>query len=64
MQTEQIHPQSLGWLVLGLVLGLVFVLISVLTPSWSTTNNYEVVAIVNETPITREKFQSYLQTLS
>jgi len=64
MKTDQAHPQSLGWLVLGLALGLLFVLISVLTPSWNTTNNVEVVAIVNGTPITREKFLSYLQALS
>jgi len=64
MKADQTHPQSLGWLILGLALGLLFVLASVLTPSWNTTNNVEVVAIVNGTPITREKFLSYLQALS
>jgi hypothetical protein len=64
MQTDQTHPQSLGWLVLGLALGLLFVLISVLTPSWDTTRDAEVVVIVNGAPITREKFLSYLQSFS
>ncbi len=64
MNTEQTPPQSLGWLVLGLVLGLLFVLISVLAPSRDTTTNSEIVAIVNGTPITQEKYLSYLQALS
>ena len=64
MKTEQTAPQSLAWLVSGLALGLLFVLISVLTPSWDTVANIDVVAVVNETPITREKYLSYLQTLS
>jgi hypothetical protein len=64
MQADQAQPQSLGWLVLGLALGLLFVLVSVLTPSWDTTRDAEVVATVNGAPITLEKFQSYLQSLS
>jgi hypothetical protein len=64
MKIDQTTPQSLAWLVSGLVLGLLFVLISVLTPSWDTPANVDVVAIVNGTPITREKYLSYLQALS
>jgi len=64
MNTEHTPPQSLGWLVLGLVLGLLFVLISVLAPSRDTATNSDIVAIVNGTPITQEKYRSYLQALS
>ena len=64
MQADQATPQILRWLALGLALGLLGMLVSVLTPSWQTTGNSQVVAIVNETPITREKYLSYLQALA
>jgi hypothetical protein len=64
MQSEQTAPQSLHWLVLGLVLGLLGVLVGVLTPSWGVAANSQVVAIVNGTPITREKYLTYLQALA
>jgi len=64
MQTKQPPLQSIGWLVSGLVLGLLAVLFSVLTPSWEGTDNAGIVAVVNDTAITREKYLSYLQALS
>ena len=64
MQSEQPTQQSIGWLVSGLVLGLLGMLVSVLTPSWDGTDNTGVVAVVNGTDITREKYLSYLQALS
>jgi len=64
MQTEQIAPQSTGWLVLGLALGLLGVLVSVLTPSLAMTGDPQVVAVVNGNPVTREKYLAYLQALS
>ena len=64
MQTEQPAQQSTGWLVLGLVLGLLGVLVSALTPSWTQPANAEVVAVVNGTVLSREKYLAYLQALA
>ena len=64
MQTERIAPQTLTWLILGMVMGLVGVLNSVLVPSSSDEVDLEVVAMVNGSPISREKYLSYLQALS
>jgi len=50
--------------VLGLVLGLLAVVASVLTPSSSNVTDVQVVAIVNGTPIGREKYLAYLRALS
>jgi hypothetical protein len=63
MRAEQ-TPQSLRWLLSGLALGLLGVLISVLTPAWETTADSEVLALVNDTPITREKYLNYLRALA
>ncbi len=64
MQTEQATQQSIGWLVSGLVLGLLGVLVSVLTPSWNGSRDSGVVAVVNDTAITRAKYLSYLEALA
>ncbi len=64
MQSEQATQQSIGWLVLGLVLGLVGVLVSVITPSWDGPGDSGVVAVVNDTAITRAKYLSYLEALA
>lgn len=64
MQTEQAKPQSLGWLVLGLALGLLSVLVSILIPTSTTMGNDQVVAVVNGSSITQEKFDSHLQAYS
>lgn len=61
MQTK---PQSSSGLALGMVLGLVAAIVSVLTPEWQLEPNVQVVASVNGTPITREKYLSHLQALS
>lgn len=64
MQANRTDPQSSGWLALGLVLGLSAVLVSVLTPSFGDSLDVQVVAVVNGTPIGREKYLAYLQALS
>jgi len=61
MQTK---PQSSSGLALGMVLGLVAAIVSVLNPEWQQEPNVQVVASVNGTPITREKYLSHLQALS
>jgi len=64
MQSEQATQQSIGWLVSGLVLGLLGVLVSVITPSWDGAGDSGVVAVVNDTAITRAKYLSYLEALA
>ncbi|MBE9537598.1 MAG: peptidyl-prolyl cis-trans isomerase [Proteobacteria bacterium] len=64
MQSEQATQQSIGWLVSGLVLGLLGVLASVITPSWEGAGDSGVVAVVNDTAITRAKYLSYLEALA
>jgi len=64
MQSEQATQQSIGWLVSGLMLGLLGVLVSVITPSWDGAGDSGVVAVVNDTAITRAKYLSYLEALA
>jgi hypothetical protein len=64
MQTEKASQQSIGWLVSGLVLGVLGVLVSVITPSWDGSGDSGVVALVNDTAITRAKYLSYLEALA
>ncbi|MBE9538129.1 MAG: peptidyl-prolyl cis-trans isomerase [Proteobacteria bacterium] len=64
MKTEHATQQSIGWLVSGLVLGLLGVLVSVITPSWDVPGDSSVVAVVNDTAITRAKYLSYLEALA
>jgi len=64
LQANRADYQSSGWLVLGLVLGLLAVLASILTPSSSGMSDMRVVALVNGTPIGREKYLAYLRALS
>ena len=59
-ESQQPAPQSIGWLVSGLILGLLGVLLSVITPSWDGASDKGVVALVNDTAITRAKYLSYL----
>lgn len=63
-ESQQPAPQSIGWLVSGLILGLLGVLLSVITPSWDGASDKGVVALVNDTAITRAKYLSYLEALA
>lgn len=63
MQSDT-SPRSLRWLALGLVSGLIAALLSVLTPSWNVEEDAKVVATVNGTPISREKYLGHLTALS
>ena len=64
MLIEQPPQQYSGALAIGLVLGLLAVLVSVVSPSWRSNDTEGVVAKVNDTAITREKYLSYLEMLS
>jgi len=64
LQANRADHQSTGWLALGLLLGLLAVLASVLTPTLNDGSDVRVVALVNGTPISREKYLVYLQALS
>ncbi|BFM15793.1 peptidylprolyl isomerase [Maricurvus nonylphenolicus] len=55
---------SVRWLIGGLILGLLAALYSVLLPEQWQTNNMQVVAEVNGTLITREKYLNHLQALA
>lgn len=55
---------SLIWPVLGLVLGLLGVLISVAVPTLNTQEHGDIVAVVNNTAVSREKYLSYLEALA
>jgi len=55
---------SKTWLMIGLVGGLLAALYSVLTPDFSTQEQVDVVASVNSSTISREKFLGHLQALS
>lgn len=63
MQSDM-TPHSLRWLALGLISGLIAALISVLTPSWGVEEDVQIVATVNGTFISREKYLSHLTALS
>ncbi len=54
------HLGLIGGAITGLVLGLA----SVIMPDWDVRGDFDVVALVNETPISREKYQQQLSAFS